>query len=263
MYSVVLMMAIAGGSEAPDHGLRGGGGGGCYGGGYGGCYGGGYGGCYGGGYGGGCYGGGYGGCYGGGYGGCYGGGYGGCYGGGYGGGYGGCYGGGYGGCYGGGYGGCYGGGYGGCYGGTYAGCYGGGYGMGCYGGVISGGTYPAGTVVPGGKPPEDVKKMPKPETGTKPPEETFLAPDAAPATLVVSLPADAKLTIDDNPTASTSERRVFVTPSLKMGKEYHYSLKAEVVRDGKPVVIEKVVAVKPGEQTQVTLSVPTTTVAAR
>jgi uncharacterized protein (TIGR03000 family) len=105
MYSVVLVMALAGSAETPD----------CHR-----CHGGGYGGCYGGG----CYGGGYGGCYGGGYGGCYGGGYGGCYGGGYGG----CYGGGYGGCYGGGYGGCGGGGYGGC-GGIY---YGGG--MPYYGG---------------------------------------------------------------------------------------------------------------------------------
>src|SRR5262245_5683825 len=46
MYSVVLMMAISGGSEVPDLGRHGGGG--CYGGGYGGCYGGGWGGCYGG-----------------------------------------------------------------------------------------------------------------------------------------------------------------------------------------------------------------------
>src|SRR5439155_21252104 len=78
MYSVVLVMALAGSADAPDchrhscHGGRGCQGGyTCHGGGYGGCYGGGYGGCYGGVSYGGCYGGGYGGCYGGGYGGGY------------------------------------------------------------------------------------------------------------------------------------------------------------------------------------------------
>jgi uncharacterized protein (TIGR03000 family) len=95
MYSVVLVVALAGSAEAPDcHRNSCHGGGGCYGGGYvsTGCWGGG-GGCWGGG---GCFGGHrHGGCFGGGctggYGGCYGGG---CYGGGY---YGGCTGG----CYGG------------------------------------------------------------------------------------------------------------------------------------------------------------------
>jgi uncharacterized protein (TIGR03000 family) len=71
MYSMVLMAALASGTDMPDcHRGRGGCSGG---GGYGGCYGGGYGGCYGGGYGGGCYGGGYGRgmAWGGGYGGGY------------------------------------------------------------------------------------------------------------------------------------------------------------------------------------------------
>jgi uncharacterized protein (TIGR03000 family) len=82
MYSVVLVVALAGSAEAPDchHSCVGscvGSYGGCYGVGHGhgrghGCYGGGYGGCYGSSYGG-CYGSSYGGCYGGGYGGCYGG----------------------------------------------------------------------------------------------------------------------------------------------------------------------------------------------
>lgn len=220
MYSVVLMMAVAGGSEAPDIGKHRGGG------------------CEG--YAAGC----------------------------------GCHGGG------GGRHGLLGGmlaghrhGGGGCHGGGYGGCSGGGYGMGsggCSGGATYGGGYPAGGMMaPGGRAPEDVKKMPKPEGGTggtggtKPPEETNLTPATAPATLIVSLPADAKLTIDDNATSSTTGRRVFVTPSLATGREYHYSLKAEVVRDGKPVVVSKVVAVRPGEQTEVSLSVPATSVAAR
>src|SRR5262249_871346 len=57
----------------------------------------------------------------------------------------------------------------------------------------------------------------------------------APATILVSLPADAKLFVDDAATTSTSTSRTFVTPALENGKTYGYTLKAEVVRDGKVV----------------------------
>jgi uncharacterized protein (TIGR03000 family) len=51
--------------------------------------------------------------------------------------------------------------------------------------------------------------------------------------LIVTLPADAKLYVDDRPTTAISERRVFNTPGLADGQEYYYILRAEVVRDGK------------------------------
>jgi uncharacterized protein (TIGR03000 family) len=218
MYSVVLMMAMSGGAELPQwHGCRGGNG--CYGG-YGhGCYGGGYG-CYGGGWGHGCRGGWGHGCRGGHglfsrhRGGCNG-----------------CYGGGYG-CYGGGYGyGCYGGGYG-------NGCYGGGYGSGCYGG----GHYQAVPAAPAGTPAKEGAPVPQ-KTG-------FLA---APATIVVSLPADAKLMIDDTATKATSANRVFTSPVLEPGKDYFYTLKAEMNQDGKTVTTTKRITVRAGEETRVNL----------
>lgn len=81
--------------------------------------------------------------------------------------------------------------------------------------------------------------------------------DTGKATIVVSLPANAKLTIDDEATTSTSARRVFISPDLPAGKEFHYTLKAEVLVDGKPQVVAQVVAVKAGQETQVTLSMPT------
>jgi uncharacterized protein (TIGR03000 family) len=230
MYSVVLMAAMVGGGEVADFGRRGGGCHGCYGGGGffrrgGGCYGG----CYGGGFG--CYGSmGYG-CYGGGFGGCYGGwgmGYG-CYGSmGYG-----CYGGGFGGCYGGGYGGCYGG-----YGGMMVsgGCYGG-YGM----------TY--GTPVYGAQGGGGGEKLPKPKSGEN-------GEINAPATLVVSLPADARLTVNGSPTTSTGSVRVFSTPELRPGKTYSYRLKAELNREGRPVTWEEKVTVQAGRRTEVNLSPP-------
>lgn len=78
----------------------------------------------------------------------------------------------------------------------------------------------------------------------------------APATIVVSLPADAKLTIDDAATVSTSERRIFVSPNLPTGQEFHYTLKAEVQVDGKAQQVTKVVTVRAGEQTEIQLAAP-------
>jgi uncharacterized protein (TIGR03000 family) len=51
--------------------------------------------------------------------------------------------------------------------------------------------------------------------------------------LIVTLPADAKLYVDDRPTTAISERRVFNTLGLADGQEYSYILRAQVVRDGK------------------------------
>lgn len=79
----------------------------------------------------------------------------------------------------------------------------------------------------------------------------------APATIVVSLPADARLTIDDEATTSTSDHRVFVSPNLPTGKEFHYTLKAEIQVDGKARAVSQVVTVRAGEETRVSLSAAT------
>jgi uncharacterized protein (TIGR03000 family) len=92
---------------------------------------------------------------------------------------------------------------------------------------------------------EELKTKPKPKP------MTGMAP--APATIVVTLPADARLTVDDAATTSTSTRRVFVSPALPQGQEFHYTLKAEFVREGKPVVVNKEVAVRAGDETRVDL----------
>jgi uncharacterized protein (TIGR03000 family) len=150
------------------------------------------------------------------------------------------------------YGGCYGGGgYGGCYGGAgmgYGGCYGGGMAYPAGGGMYMGA--PAGGVAP-----EGVKKMPKPD------KSSLAAPPAA--TIVVSLPADAKLSIDDSPTTSTGPSRVFVTPELAPDRDFHYTLKAEVVRDGRPITLQKQVTVRAGQETPVTFTLPATGVVSR
>jgi uncharacterized protein (TIGR03000 family) len=193
----------------------------------------------------------------------------GCYGGGGGGGGHGRRGGGGGGCCG-----CYGGGYGGgcmgmgmgggcmgmgmgggCMGmGMGGGCMGMGMGGGCMG--MGGGVIMQGGVQQGTGKGEKIQKKP----ATKG-EGEGMAP--APATIVVDLPADAKLLIDDAKTTSTGTSRVFVSPELNPGKAYHYTLKAEVVRNGKPVKMEKVIEVKAGGIAQVQLTLPAVSVAQR
>ncbi len=174
---------------------------------------------------------------------------------------GGCRGGCYGGCYGGRSGrrhgchgccgcyGCWGGCYG-CWGGCYGGCYG------CWGGCYGGGM-PMGGMMPSAVRPGAEKIQKKPAEK----REESLAP--APATILVDLPAEAKLRIDNEATTSTGGSRLFQTPALNPGKEYHYTLTAEVVREGKPIKSEKVVTVRAGQITPVTLTLPRPGVAQR
>ncbi len=192
----------------------------------------------------------------------------------------GCNGGGYG-CNGGGYGcngGCYGrnGGCYGCNGGCY-GCNGGCYGCnggrragrrhGCSGGCTgvvshgccggcSGVVYNGccgGTMI--------MQVRPAPEKAPAPTEKKSELTVPAPATLVIDLPADAKLRIDDTATTSTGANRVFQSPTLELGKVYQYTIRAEVVREGKAVKMEQIVEVKAGQTKPVVLSLPTTGVA--
>jgi uncharacterized protein (TIGR03000 family) len=82
-------------------------------------------------------------------------------------------------------------------------------------------------------------------------------------TLVIDLPADAKLTIEDQPMTSTSATRTFTSPALEFGKNYTYTLKAEIVREGKTLSTTREVKVKAGEDVRVSLDIPSATVAAK
>jgi uncharacterized protein (TIGR03000 family) len=162
---------------------------------------------------------------------------------------------------------------GGCWGGhgcTGAGCWGGhacnggghacsGGGHACHGG--HGCTGGGGAVVmpeAGGqmqKAPEQVP-APKPAEGK---EEEAARP--APATIVVSLPLEAKLMIDEYVTTSTSATRVFTSPALERGKDFQYTLKAEIIRDGQSASTTRIVTVRAGQETRVEMQFPTTSVA--
>jgi uncharacterized protein (TIGR03000 family) len=78
----------------------------------------------------------------------------------------------------------------------------------------------------------------------------------APANLVVTLPADARLFVDDHETKSTSGERLLTTPDLQPGREYSYTLRAEVMRDGKVQQATQRVTVRAGQETQVNIQLP-------
>jgi uncharacterized protein (TIGR03000 family) len=170
----------------------------------------------------------------------------------------GCYGGGYGGCYGG----CYGG-YGcnGCWGGYRAyggygcyGCYGGGYA--CYGcnGYVGNGYSNRGIAqpVPYRPGPEqipppgaDTKKKPAEPGKDSNPKESSLNNQAK---LIVELPAEARLFIDNKSMQATGNRRVFATPSLQPGTKYYYVLRVEIIRDGQVLSDTKQVIFQAGDE---------------
>jgi len=74
---------------------------------------------------------------------------------------------------------------------------------------------------------------------------------ASKARIVVSLPADAQLTIDGEQTPTVAGTRVYATPVLEPGFSYSYTVRAVVVRDGQKLVETKEVVVRPGEETRV------------
>ena len=240
MYSVVMAALLTTGSMTPAwgngcHGCHGCHGCfGCFGGCYGsynafscsgcyGCCGGCWSNCYG------CHGGCWSNCYG-----CHGGCWGNCYG---------CHGGCWsncygccGGCWGNGYG-C-GGGWGNCYG-----CYGGGFG---YGGASVAPSYDYGSYgdeIPLGYSGGDALEGDNGAgTATLPPEE---------GQVFISLPADASLSVNGELTHLNSGEQCIVTPQLKPGQDYYYTLQAKMVQDGKVIAKEKRVLVRAGQRSNV------------
>jgi uncharacterized protein (TIGR03000 family) len=87
----------------------------------------------------------------------------------------------------------------------------------------------------------------KRQQGAKPKDEET----AAPAHVVVRLPADARLFINDDACPLTSAERSFDTPDLERGMTYHYTIRAEVTREGRAVTASKRVTVEAGKDTVV------------
>jgi uncharacterized protein (TIGR03000 family) len=72
--------------------------------------------------------------------------------------------------------------------------------------------------------------------------------------LTVSVPADAKVFVNDQPTRSTGERRQYTSTGLQPAAVYAYRVRAEFVRDGKPVSEEKTVQLTAGQTSSLAFS---------
>jgi uncharacterized protein (TIGR03000 family) len=117
-------------------------------------------------------------------------------------------------------------------------------------------TYPA---VPGTAPPPTIPYAPPEPAPGFTPQNTGLRPagyngsalvsnggPTARATVVVRLPADARLFADAKPLALTGPERKFVTPELPTGPEFTYRFRIEYDRDGETVSVTKRVPVRAG-----------------
>ncbi|MBI3409447.1 MAG: TIGR03000 domain-containing protein [Planctomycetes bacterium] len=127
----------------------------------------------------------------------------------------------------------------GCYGSCYGSCYG------CSGGVImSPGTMSPGTMSPGTGPPasKDKKDFKAPPPGQKEISTSNVA------RISVSLPAEARLWVDDVSCPLTSSLRTFNTPALEPGRQYYYTLRVEINQGEQPITQERRIYLSAGQQ---------------
>jgi uncharacterized protein (TIGR03000 family) len=76
------------------------------------------------------------------------------------------------------------------------------------------------------------------------------------ARITVHLPENAKLYVDDRLSQKKSSTRRFLTPPLPVGEDFHYTLLAEMERDGKTIRTSKEITVRGGKSVEVTLAFP-------
>ncbi len=69
------------------------------------------------------------------------------------------------------------------------------------------------------------------------------------ALLTVDVPAEAKIFVNDRPTTSTGPVRQYISRDLQPGTTYSYKVRAEYMRDDKPVSEEKTVQLTAGQIT--------------
>ncbi len=85
----------------------------------------------------------------------------------------------------------------------------------------------------------------------------------APVTIIVNLPANAKLMVDGTATKGSAAVRRLVSPALPVGREYHYNLRAEIVREGQNLAQTQRVTVRAGQESQVNFEFTTGGIASR
>jgi len=80
------------------------------------------------------------------------------------------------------------------------------------------------------------------------PGSTMNPTPATSGLLTIYVPYEAKVTINGLETKSTGSRREYVSHGLKPGYTYEYTVRAEIVRDGKPLSDERTVVLTAGER---------------
>ena len=82
---------------------------------------------------------------------------------------------------------------------------------------------------------------------TKPTSYNGSQPASNSVRFTVNVPADAKVIINDRLTTSTGEHRLFESKGVQADAAYRYQVRAEFVRDGKPVTEEKTIDLMAGQ----------------
>lgn len=118
---------------------------------------------------------------------------------------------------------------------------------GCSGTIYHGGCTGGctGTMPKADPPPK--KDPPKPKDGKSE------APLGNKATIVVTLPQAAPISIDDYQVGTSTDRHVFITAPLAEGESRTYTFKAVVTVDGKRETVTKQVSVTAGQEMNVSL----------
>ena len=118
----------------------------------------------------------------------------------------------------------------------------------------------AGTpVAPPSKPGEPIPP-PTPKPDEKKPGDAA-APNRA--RLIVDVPADAKLYIDDRAMKTVATHRAYQTPDLEPGQTYYYEVRVEVERDGKLLSETRRVLLRAGQEVHADFSDVTATATAK
>jgi uncharacterized protein (TIGR03000 family) len=109
---------------------------------------------------------------------------------------------------------------------------------------------PYSPVMPGAPttPPGAAPTTPETAPAPKPTGSSTSTLSPSQARVIVEIPPDAKLFIDDQLMKTGPTHRVFRTPDLERGKVYYYMVRVEVQRDGQTFSDTRRVLVRTGQE---------------
>jgi uncharacterized protein (TIGR03000 family) len=97
----------------------------------------------------------------------------------------------------------------------------------------------------------DIQNLNVNQIEIKPTDKRFLQmPAPSSASIAISVPANAKVYIDNNLMKSTSTERIFMSPLLEPGESYFYTVRVVIEKDGKEAEDVRKVIVRAGQRTE-------------